>query len=160
MIRAANQEEIPIVQQTMRDAFEEYRNRLNPPSGALTEEVGKIREKIAAGGAVIAWEGDKPVGSAQYIFREGYMYVGRVAVITGARGMGIGTKIMKYLEELAKEYSFGEIRLGVRLSIPQNYKFYLSLGYEVIERHEYPEKTDGWYIMSKKTELTEGSLLC
>ncbi|WP_145949013.1 MULTISPECIES: GNAT family N-acetyltransferase [Paenibacillus] len=159
-IRIASMEEIELVHQTMMLAFEEYRGRLHPPSGALSENTETILSKISehGGGALLVWSGDKPVGSAQYFFRESFLYVGRLSVIPEARGQGLGKAIMKHFEKLAAQLRYSEIRLGVRLSLPENLRFYRKLGYEIAEEHEYPERTDGWYIMSKQVRSEHGMI--
>ncbi|MBB3126028.1 ribosomal protein S18 acetylase RimI-like enzyme [Paenibacillus rhizosphaerae] len=151
-IRTADMDELGLVHDTMMLAFEEYRGRLHPPSGALSEDTETIRQKISehGGGALLAWSGDKPVGSAQYSFRAPFLYVGRLSVIPEARGEGLGKAIMKHFEKLAVQHRYPEIRLGVRLSLQDNIRFYLKLGYEVVEEHAYPERTDGWYILRKR----------
>lgn len=153
-IRTAGTDELGLVHHTMMLAFEEYRGRLHPPSGALSEDTETIRKKISehGGGALLAWSGDKPVGSVQYYFRDSYLYVGRLSVIPEARGEGLGKAIMKHFEKLAVQHRYPEIRLGVRLSIQENIRFYRKLGYEIAEEHEYPERSDGWYIMRKRVE--------
>jgi ribosomal protein S18 acetylase RimI-like enzyme len=136
-------------------AFEEYRDKLFPPSGALFEEVTDIQNKIKSnGGAILVWNEDMPVGSAQYYFKEHFIYIGRVSVIQEARGYGIGKRIMQYLETTAVNTFTPEIRIEVRLSIPQNIVFYNKLGYEVLEQHKYPDSTDEWYIMRKMVQLS------
>ncbi|MDQ0060072.1 GNAT family N-acetyltransferase [Paenibacillus harenae] len=153
-IRAAECNEIPIVHEVMRASFEEYRNKIFPPSGALIEEIDDIHNKISDnGGAILVWNGQTPVGSAQYYFSEDFMYIGRVAVITEARGIGIGKKIMNFLEEKALEHAIAEARIEVRLSVPQNIEFYSKLNYKVIEEHEYPQGTDRWYVMKKNLSV-------
>ncbi|MFC5701684.1 GNAT family N-acetyltransferase [Cohnella faecalis] len=150
LIRTAEDHELILVHRLMREAFEEYRDRLNPPSGALREEVEDIRNKIAGrGGAVIAWDGKEPLGSAQYYYEESYMYIGRVSVSGKARGRGIGQELMTCLENMARNRQVSEARIEVRLSLPGNIAFYEKRGYEVVEMLEYPNKTDAWYVMKK-----------
>lgn len=150
-IELATDEKLLDVHRIMREAFEEYRDKLIPGSGALREEVEDIRKKIANhGGAILVSHEEVQVGSAQYVFKDTYMYIGRVSVIKQARGQGLGKAIMRYLEELAKGCDVNETRIEVRLSLPDNITFYNQIGYTVVEEHEYPDKTDGWYIMSKK----------
>ena len=149
-IRDAEINEIPIVYQIMRAAFEEYRYKLFPPSGALREKVKDIIKKISNhGGAILVFADHSPVGSAQYYFQEDYMYIGRVSVIKDARGMGLGKQIMKFLEEKAIENSFSKTRIEVRASIPQNIEFYSKLNYIIIEEKKYPLGIDRWYVMNK-----------
>lgn len=56
-IRTASTDEIELVHQTMMLAFEEYRGRLHPPSGALSENTETILSKISEHGAEPSWFG-------------------------------------------------------------------------------------------------------
>ncbi|WP_052339913.1 GNAT family N-acetyltransferase [Gorillibacterium massiliense] len=149
-ITEAKTEEAAIIHRIMREAFQEYAERLVPPSGALRETVDDIIRKMNSGGAIIARIGDAAVGAAQYSWNDGYLYIGRVSVMPDYRGLGIGKYMMEHIEKLAAANHVFETRLGVRLSIPQNVAFYKSLKYEVLEKHDYPDKTDSWYIMNKR----------
>lgn len=153
-IRESTSEEWPIVHSIMREAFEEYRGVLHPPSGALREELeDTIRKVSGRGGGVIAFLDGTAVGSAQFYGEQHYMYIGRISVASGARGLGIGKQIVQYLENLAVERGRPEVRLEVRLSIPSNVLFYERLGYNVLEHHDYPEQTDSWYVMGKELAM-------
>ncbi|CAG7642394.1 GNAT family N-acetyltransferase [Paenibacillus allorhizosphaerae] len=149
-IRQAECNELNVVHETMREAFKEYAGKLQPESGALRETMEDIERKISGGGgAIIAWNNNEPAGSAQYYFKDGYMYIGRVAVIPQYRGSGLGKRLIHYLEAEARRRSCRETRLEVRLSVPENMKFYERLHYETLEQQYYPGGTDSWYVMSK-----------
>jgi ribosomal protein S18 acetylase RimI-like enzyme len=150
LIKSANLEEIHIVHDVMRKAFEEYRDKLTPPSGALSETIDDIIKKISNnGGAIIAQIEGSDVGSAQFVFQDNFVYIGRVSVLPSHRGRGIGKRMVNYIEAHAKEKGVHESRLGVRLSIPSNVAFYQKLSYQIIERYAYPQETDFWYVMKK-----------
>jgi ribosomal protein S18 acetylase RimI-like enzyme len=150
VITKATKTELEIVHAVMRAAFAEYQAVLNPPSGALRETVDDILNKVENdGGAVLAWASSEPVGSAQYYRKEGYLYIGRVSVLPAYRGEKIGKKLMHFLEKHALEEGIFETRIEVRQSLPNNISYYKGLQYEVLEEHEYPEKTDAWYVMRK-----------
>lgn len=150
-IREAEIEEIDIVFRTMQESFMEYSGKLNPPSGALSETTEHILNTFKqGGGAVIAWNEITAVGSARYRFIDNYIYIGRVSVLQEFRGRGICKSILKFVENKAKARGIYESRVEVRLSIPENIEMYKKLKYEVIEQKFYPERTDSWYVMSKK----------
>lgn len=149
-ITEATVDDAPTVHSTMREAFKEYDGVLNPPSGAMRLTVDDIVQKL--GGtekAILSWVGTEPAGSAQYHFTDTYVYMGRISVIPAFRGQGIAKRMVRHIEELALRNGIHEARLGVRLSLPNNVAYYRNLNYEVVKEHEYPEKTDGWYIMRK-----------
>lgn len=150
-IREAKIEEVDIVFRTMQEAFLEYSGKLNPPSGALSETtLNVINIFKQGGGAVIAWNGSMAVGSARYRYMDHYMYIGRVSVLQEYRGRGICKSLLNFIENKALSSGIQESRVEVRLSIPENIDMYKRLKYEVIEHKFYPERTDSWYVMSKK----------
>jgi ribosomal protein S18 acetylase RimI-like enzyme len=154
-IKEASSSEIDIVYHTMKEAFSEYIGKLNPPSGALSETTQDILNVInQGGGAIIAWDGLTAVGSTRYKFKDHYMYIGRVSVPPEFRGNGIFKQMLAFIEGLARERNLSETRVEVRLSIPVNVALYKKLEYEIIEHLYYPERTDSWYVMSKKGLFT------
>ncbi|WP_138493805.1 GNAT family N-acetyltransferase [Paenibacillus pinistramenti] len=156
LIREAKDDELEQVRRIMIEAFAEYQDKLVPPSGALSETTEQIREKLSGrGGTLLVFQDSEAIGSAQYYAKEDYLYIGRISVLPQWRGQGIGKAIVSYLEELAASKSINEIRLGVRLSLPQNVDYYTKLNYKPIEEHEYPCKSDRWYIMSKMLDQQE-----
>ncbi len=150
-IKEAKIEEADIVFRTMQESFMEYSGKLNPPSGALSETTQHIINIFKeGGGAVLAWDEICAVGSARYRYIDHYMYIGRVSVIQEYRGRGICKSLLNFLENKALSSGIKESRVGVRLSIPENIDVYKRLKYEVIEQKYYPDRTDSWYVMSKK----------
>jgi ribosomal protein S18 acetylase RimI-like enzyme len=150
-IRLASKDEVKIVYYTVQEAFEEYRDKLNPPSGALHESIQSITDAFNEdGGAAIAWEESEAIGTAIYRLNDAFIYMGRISVIPAYRGKGVGTAIIHYLENMARERNIFESRIEVRLSIPSNIELYTKLNYNIIQEHEYPEKTDRYYTMCKR----------
>jgi GNAT superfamily N-acetyltransferase len=130
------------VLQIMRRSFEEYRKRLVPATGALTETVDDVRTAMTQGGAVLAYVDGEAVGTARYQIREKYLYAERVGVIPDYRGCGVGGALMHALEDRARALTLLEVRLGVRASLPSNLRFYENLGYHVIESTPHPKGGD------------------
>lgn len=150
-IREATIDESELIYHVMIESFKEYNGKLNPPSGALMETVDHtIHTFNIGGGAALACDGAKVVGSARYKPVADYMYIGRVSVLPEFRGKGICKALLHFVENKAREQGFMESRVEVRLSIPENIKLYEWLQYEVIEHKFYPERTDSWYVMRKK----------
>ena len=150
-IQKATIEDAPVIWGVIQAAFKEYEGVLFPPPGALRETAEDIARKMSEpGGAILAWADGKPVGAARYSRDDGYLFIGRVSVLPDYQRQGIGKRLVEYIEQLATANCLPETKLGVRLSIPQNVAFYKHLRYEVVEEHEYPDKSDRWYIMSKR----------
>jgi ribosomal protein S18 acetylase RimI-like enzyme len=151
-IRPAGAEEAGQVHQLMQVAFEEYRGRLIPPSGALTETIEDVHAAIRSGGAFLAFDGDLAVGSARYRLFPGYAYAERVAVLPAHRRRGIAAALMTAFEEAASALGVPEVRAGVRASIPSNLRFYENLGYRVLESRPYPTGTEVEITLSKRLQ--------
>jgi PPOX class probable F420-dependent enzyme len=144
------------VADSMRRAFEEYRDSLHPPSSALDETVDDVRAAMAAGGAFVARAGGSVVGSARYQFRPGYAYAERVAVDPGHRGRGVGDALMRAIEGAARAAGYAEVRIDVRASLPDNLRFYEGLGYRACASRRHPRGPDFEITLSKslRTEAT------
>src|SRR5574338_1181633 len=95
-ITPATPEDAPLVYKIMQAAFAEYIGVLVPPSSVEYETLDDTRHAIEEGGAVLAHLDGKPVGSARYAFHdEGHTcYIGRVSVLTEARGKGIASSMV------------------------------------------------------------------
>ena len=128
----AADDEAELVHYIMREAFAEYAEVLQPPSGATRETVDDVRQAMRRGGAVLVWEGDRAVASARFRLDTDALYVGRVAVLPQHRRRGIGRRIMTFMEALALERGYRSVRLGVRMQLPGNLAFYQKLGYEIM----------------------------
>jgi ribosomal protein S18 acetylase RimI-like enzyme len=94
-VKIASKAEIDLVYSTMIEAFKEYKGKLYPPSGALSETTENILNTMnLGGGSVIAWDGIIAIGSARFKFIEHYIYIGRLAVLPEHRGRGIGKSML------------------------------------------------------------------
>src|SRR5262245_22310721 len=123
-ITPATPDQAVLVHRIMQEAFAEYVGVLHPPSGTHAETVDDVVRAMSSGGAILAWEDGKAVGSARYSRKPDFLYVGRVAVLPASRGKGIARAIMAYLEAQARQEGFDRVELGVRMALPQNLAFY------------------------------------
>lgn len=148
-IRKVGVERANEVLRIMQLAFEEYRGKLLPPSGALTETIEDVRTAIRGGGAFLAFAGDVAVGSARYRLFPNYAYAERIAVLPEHRGRGIAVALMAAFEEAIRALGVLEARLGVRASLPTNLRFYENLGYRALASRPYSTGTDFEITLSK-----------
>lgn len=119
-------------------------------SGAHAETLDDVLIDMRAGGAVLACEDDRPVGSARFVPEDDYLYVGRLAVLPSHRRRGVASAIMRFIEDAARLMERGKIRLGVRDSLPINVGLYQSLGYEVASIDPHPRGPDRVLWMLKR----------
>jgi ribosomal protein S18 acetylase RimI-like enzyme len=151
-IRTVGVEQASEVRRIMQLAFEEYRSRLVPPSGALTETIDDVRTAISGGGAFLAFAGDVAVGSARYRLFPDHAYAERIAVLPAHRGRGIAVALMAAFEEAVHALRVPEARVGVRASLPSNLRFYENLGYRALASRPYPTGTDVEITLRKRLE--------
>jgi GNAT superfamily N-acetyltransferase len=150
IVRKVGAEEAAEVLRIMQLAFEEYRDRLVPPSGALTETIKDVRAAINGGGAFLALADAEVVGSARYRLFADHAYAERVAVLPGHRHKGVAISLMAAFEEAVRALGVREARVGVRASLPFNLRFYENLGYRALSSRLYPTGTDFDITLSKR----------
>lgn len=79
------------------------------------------------------------VGFTLVSVRAGTLYLDQVSVHPDAGKCGIGTRLMRNIEQKAIELDLAEITLSTFRDVPWNAPFYASLGYKPIKRGELLE---------------------
>lgn len=125
-----------VMRQITFRAFESQAS-LDPPSGAVSETVDKVRDDLVSGRGVLAWMGAGPVGACRVVVHADpdRYHVRRLAVAPEVRRRGIARAIMRWLEDEAAAEGMSEIRLGVRNTLTSNFALYEGLGYETVCDH-------------------------
>ncbi len=89
----------------------------------------------------LALDGQRPVGCGRMVSHDGYVKIGRMAVLRERRGQGIGRSILEFLMGHAKRQGFGRAVLHAQLTAEG---FYLKNGYipegEVFEEAGIPHQ--------------------
>jgi ribosomal protein S18 acetylase RimI-like enzyme len=137
-VRLATAEDVPLVRDLMRIAFAEYEGRLGLPSSALNETLEDVAARLAEGGGVLADLDGETVGSGRFLQRDGYVYIGRLSVKPERRRMGVASRMMDFIEQIAHERGFPEARLEVRMGLPENVALYERRGYALVEVTPHP----------------------
>ena len=149
MILEAGLEQAETVMQVMHFAFEEYRGKLYPGSGALGETLEHVRSGIASGGAFLAFVDGAAAGSARYRVFSDHIYGERIGVLPAYRGLGIAMALTKAIESTASARGVAQVQVKVRKSIPSNLRVYEKLGYRVVGFEPYPIGTDVQITLAK-----------
>lgn len=150
VLREAGDADIATIIAITQAAFAEYAGRLDPPSSVRDETSEKVRAKLAEGRSVLALSADTPVGTVYYSPREGYVYLGRLAVLPEQRGCGVGTALVAHVERRAAELGLPLVRLGVRTALPHLRAMYERLGYRVYEERRHPGYDVTTFVMMEK----------
>jgi GNAT superfamily N-acetyltransferase len=129
MLRPARAVDIPAVLRVTAAAYAPYSGRLQPPSSALKETEEAVAHYLERGGLIVAEADGKLVGAVRYEPHADFVYLGRLAVAPEWQGRGIGRRLVEAVEEWAVLIGLDEVRLGVRLELPDNHALYRHLGY-------------------------------
>ena len=110
-------------------AFEQYRGKLEPESGALSESVESLRKRLEKNRLFLA-EDDGRISGAVFATQKGdAVYLDRLAVDPEVRSRGIARRLMEAVEVHARETGASRITLGVRLALPQNIDYFQRCGF-------------------------------
>ena len=138
ILRAATAADAPAVAATIAAAFEQYRGKLEPESGAFRETVESIAAELAhESGAIIAERNGHIVGCVMVKLMEGDLYFGRLSVVPEARGLGIARRLIDAVEDEARRRGLAGVQLGVRIVLTENQRLFKSLGYVEISREAH-----------------------
>ena len=139
VLRAAVRTDAARIAATIAAAFEQYRGKLIPESGAFGETAEAIASELARGaGAIVAERNGEMVGCVMIHELEGDLYFGRLAVLPAARGTGLARWLIDAVEADARRRGLPGIRLGVRVALTDNQRLFQSLGYREISREAHP----------------------
>jgi ribosomal protein S18 acetylase RimI-like enzyme len=122
---------------------------LSVASGANAESLDEVVTAMSEGGAVLAFDDARAIGSARFSFETNALYVGRVAVLPTHRRRGVASAMMRFLEDVAGNQQRHAIHIAVRESLPSNVQLYQSLGYEVVSIDPHPRGADRVWTMRK-----------
>jgi len=144
-ILPATAENAPGLAALIRAAFEEYRGKLDPPSGGLTETPEGLIRDMAKGGALVAWNGSEPAGCVLYCAEPDHLYWYRLAVSPALRRQGIARALVQAVEDLARARGYQQARVSVRLVHAGTRAFYASLGYGFLSLGAHPGSSQPTY---------------
>lgn len=138
ILRAATAADAAAIAATIAAAFEEYRGRLEPESGAFRETAEGIAAELGReSGAIVAERNGRMLGCVMVKLEDDDLYFGRLAVVPAARGQGIARKLIDAVEDEARRRELGGVRLGVRIVLTENQRLFIALGYVETSREAH-----------------------
>lgn len=138
VLRPATSDDAVVLAETILVAFEEFRGKLVPESGAFRETPRSIAAELESGaGAIIAERHGHVVGCVLFRIYEGDLYFGRLSVVPQARGIGLAHRLIAAVERQARALGLPGVRLGVRVVLTENQDLFRSLGYHEISREAH-----------------------
>ena len=111
------------------------RERLDPPSTALTETVQSLREALASAGGLVCWVDGEPAGALVFDESGGGIALRRVSVVPHFQTRGVATALVGVAEEVAAVRGYDDVSLLARGELPATVTFWLRRGYAVLQRH-------------------------
>lgn len=139
-------------------AFLEYRGKLDPEAGALSESAETIAPQLAApGGGAVALRIDGSGGAAATVggvlFKpDGEdLYLGRLAVPPDRRGTGAAAALVRFIEDEARRRDCAGVVLGVRITLPGNQRLFARHGFVEISRHAHEGYANPTWIRMRKS---------
>ena len=149
-LRPAREEDLPTLVEILHAAFEEYRGRLDPPSGVHNETAETLQQKLRKGGAVLALLNGEAAGCVFFEQRGPSMYLGRLSVLPHFRRQGVARVLVDYVEQRARERRCSGVELGVRTALPRLIDFYTRLGYRPFQYRSHDGYSEPTYVLMKK----------
>jgi DNA-binding MarR family transcriptional regulator/GNAT superfamily N-acetyltransferase len=84
---------------------------------------------------LVATLDDEPVGCGALLFHDGEpAYIKRMWVSPAVRGLGLGRRLLRELEETAREHGHTTVRLETNRALPEAIAMYRTAGYREVER--------------------------
>jgi predicted N-acetyltransferase YhbS len=150
LLREATDADLATLVAVLIAAFEEYRGRLDPPSGAHSESVAKLRKTLRYAHAVLAHSDGEVAGCVFYTPMDQYVDLFRLAVLPVYRRRGVGRALITYVEARALSLGIPRVQLGVRLALPDNRAYYERMGYRFVAAHAHTGYTEPTYMILEK----------
>ena len=139
VLRAATAADAASLARTIAAAFEQYRGKLQPESGAFRETADAIATELTRdSGAIVAEQNGSVVGCVMVKLMEGDLYFGRLSVLPSARGGGLARQLIQAVETEARHRGLAGVRLGVRVVLTDNQRLFQALGYHETSREAHP----------------------
>jgi ribosomal protein S18 acetylase RimI-like enzyme len=159
-IRRGYENDCEAVLTILQATFGVYGGQLDPPSGVTRETVDTLREKAARETLWLAEVQAESVAVSRCIagciFAAPHpqdpqdLYFGRLGVLPAYQRQSIARRLVAKVEQQAREEGFSRVVLAVRMALPQNVRYFQSLGYAITgtgKHHGYAEPT--FYTMGK-----------
>jgi ribosomal protein S18 acetylase RimI-like enzyme len=119
----------------------------------LNETAGTIAEHLQDGGGAIVEDGGAMVGALFWNEEEAGLYIGRLSVHPEYRRRGIARALMEAAEHEARQRGLACLRLGVRLALEDNRRFFASCGFTETTLHGHEGfRGPTWVMMERRLE--------
>lgn len=125
--RVGPQDDLSAILSLIRTAFAGMEGRIDPPSSmhALTE--GDIARQAVEGEV---WSiGVPPLACVFLTPRAGSLYLGKLAVMPGHQGRGLGRRMVRVAEDRARALGLPALELSTRVELVENHAAFRAMGF-------------------------------
>jgi ribosomal protein S18 acetylase RimI-like enzyme len=122
----------------IQSSFAYMRGAIDPPSSAERLNAQALAEKCRQETLIYIEAGGALVGCAFASPREGYLYLGKIAVSPDRQGHGLGRALLDAAIAEAKGRGLSELRLETRVELTANHRTFESWGFRRIGESAHP----------------------
>ncbi len=125
-IRPARAGDAKALTDLARDAYAHYVPRMGrEPAPTRADYAALIRD----GGVWVAEHDGVPAGMLVLVMEPDHLLLSNIAVSSATQGSGIGSKLLEFTEQQAREHDRSEIRLYTNEVMTENIGYYARRGY-------------------------------
>jgi ribosomal protein S18 acetylase RimI-like enzyme len=133
-MRRAEESDVEIVREIVLAAYSKWISVIGREPTPMTADFNKAVREHDIYLAIIA--GDA-VGLIEIRLHADHLWIENVAVHPLRQGIGIGRRLLSYVEGKAAQAEIGEIRLQTNEAFEANIALYVALGYEIDKREPF-----------------------
>ena len=135
-VRLAHGDDVAAIEQCVHGAYTEYLDKMDTPPAPMLDDYGEL---VAAGrvsvattvdaagfdvvaGLIVGWPVDE------------HWYIDNIAVDPSHQGSGVGGRLLRHAEEVARSVGLGELRLYTNEVMKSNVRYYERRGFVITRR--------------------------
>lgn len=134
-IRPATPSDVDALRSLAVAAYERYIPRIGRPPAPMVADYDRA---VADGHVWVAEDGGAIVGLIVLVLEPDQLLIENVAVAPARHGQGLGTRLLAFADQVAREHGRGRVRLYTHETMTENIAFYPRRGY--VETHRETEQ--------------------
>ena len=132
-------------------AFAYQNERIDPPSSLYKLDTQSLAQKANEESLFLAMEDEDFIACAFVRVKPECAYVGKVAVLPGRQGQGIGRLLMQAVENFAQTAGKPVLELETRIELVENHETFSAFGFVKTAEHAHPGYARTTFITMQKT---------
>src|SRR6201989_2924285 len=126
-IRVATAADIPAITNIVDQAYRHYIARIGKPPGPMLDDYAA---RVSEGAIWVFEEGAEIAAIILLLPAPNYLLLDNIAVSPTRQGLGLGSRLLAFVEDEALRRGYREIRLYTHQTMVENQRLYASIGYE------------------------------